>query len=319
MVGRLFQIVYLLMENERMSAKELSDRLEVSVRTINRDIEKLSEARIPVYSSRGREGGFSLLPDFVLNKTVLSDEEKSGILSSMRLMGTVAYDDEKEALKRLEEFFGKASQDWIEIELDNWSDGFFDKERFKQIKNAVLSRKKIEFDYARYPEVSHRKVRPCKLVFRSQAWYLYAYCEARNDFRYFKFHRMKNLVITEEHFDAMTLPAEENHYISKEPSFAAVLAIDKSMAYRAFDELSSENVVEEDNRYIFKIENASDSWFISYVLSYGSKAEVLSPVECRNTIADIVNELEKKYNMSSEVLLTDVETVTKIHLTKQLG
>ena len=106
MVGRLFQIVYLLMENEHLSARELADRLEVSVRTINRDIEKLSEARIPIYTTRGRDGGVSLLPDFVLNKKVLTDEEKCGILSSMRLMETVAYDDEKEALQRLEDFFG---------------------------------------------------------------------------------------------------------------------------------------------------------------------------------------------------------------------
>ena len=119
MVGRLFQIVYLLMENEHLSARELADRLEVSVRTINRDIEKLSEARIPIYTTRGRDGGVSLLPDFVLNKKVLTDEEKSGILSSMRLMGTVAYDDEKEALQRLEDFFGEAAQDWIETELSH--------------------------------------------------------------------------------------------------------------------------------------------------------------------------------------------------------
>lgn len=86
MVGRLFQIVYLLMENESLSARELADKLEVSVRTINRDIEKLSEARIPVYTTRGRAGGISLLPDFVLNKKVLSEEEKSGICTHFVLL-----------------------------------------------------------------------------------------------------------------------------------------------------------------------------------------------------------------------------------------
>ena len=106
MVARLFQIVYLLMERDSMTAKELADKLEVSVRTINRDIEKLSEARIPIYATRGRGGGISLLSDFVLNKKVLTEEEKSSILSSMKVLGTVAYDDEKQALSRLEDFFG---------------------------------------------------------------------------------------------------------------------------------------------------------------------------------------------------------------------
>ena len=87
MVARLFQIVYLLMERDSMTAKELADKLEVSVRTINRDIEKLSEARIPIYATRGRGGGISLLSDFVLNKKVLTEEEKSSILSSIKYWG----------------------------------------------------------------------------------------------------------------------------------------------------------------------------------------------------------------------------------------
>ncbi len=296
MVSRLFQIVYLLMENDRMSAKDLSERLEVSVRTINRDMEKLSEARIPIYSSRGREGGFSLLPDFVLNKKVLSEEEKSGILSSMRLMGTVAYDDEKEALQRLEEFFGKASQDWIEIDLDNWGEGYFDRERFMLIKEAVLSRKKLEFDYSKRDDVSHRKVCPYKLVFRAQAWYIYGFCEERQDFRYFKFHRIRNLKVIDERFEMLKVPRQEVHYVEpQEPSFVARVAIDKSMAYRAFDELNPEGVIEEKDRFVFTIGEARESWLINYVLSYGDKAEILSPKESRDRIGEMIRNMNSIY------------------------
>lgn len=297
MVSRLFQIVYLLMENDRMSARELADRLEVSVRTINRDIEKLSEAKIPVYTSRGRDGGVSLLPAFVLNKKVLSEEEKSGILSSMRLMGTVAYDDEKEALRRLEDFFGEASQDWIEIELDTWGEGYFDKERFATLKNAVITRKKITFDYMKMGDISHRKVRPCKLVFRSQAWYLYAFCEERQDFRYFKFHRMNHLKVTDERFEPIALPKqEEKYYVSPTPGFKAVIAIDKCMAFRAFDELNVSNVKEEKERFIFTIDHADESWLVGYVLSYGQYAEVLSPANIREKIIHTIETLTQIYN-----------------------
>lgn len=313
MVGRLFQIVYLLMENEHLSARELADRLEVSVRTINRDVEKLSEARIPIYTTRGRDGGISLLPDFVLNKKVLSQEEKSGILSSMRLMGTVAYDDEKEALQRLEDFFGEVAQDWIEIELDNWGEGYFDKERFRLLKNAVLTRKKVTFGYIKMGEVSQRKVRPCKLVFRSQAWYLYAFCEERQDFRYFKFHRMTDLAVTEERFEPLSPPKEEaRHYVKTADTFRAVVAIDKCMAYRAFDEMCTANVKEENDRFIFTVENADESWFYNYILSYGLHAEVLSPGNVRDRMIHTISSLVGKYgmNMNSDSIqrLTDEET-----------
>ena len=302
MVGRLFQIVYLLMENDCISAKELARKLEVSVRTINRDIEKLSEARIPIYTTRGRDGGVSLLPDFVLNKKVLSEEEKSGILSSMRLMGTVAYDDEKEALRQLEDFFGEVSQDWIEIELDTWGEGYFDKERFKLLKNAVLTRKKVTFDYMKMGDVSHRKVRPCKLVFRSQAWYLYAFCEERQNFRYFKFHRMNHLTVTEERFEPLSLPQEEvKHYVRQTTNFRAVIAIDKCMAYRAFDEMNASNVEEEEDRFLFTVENANENWITGYVLSYGQHAEVISPPKLREEIVKTIEVLTGKYGANGNI------------------
>ncbi|MDD6038277.1 MAG: YafY family protein [bacterium] len=296
MVGRLFQIVYLLMENEQLSARELARRLEVSVRTINRDIEKLSEARIPIYTTRGRDGGISLLPEYVLNKTVLSEEEKSGILSSMRLMGTVAYDDEKEALQRLEDFFGEAAQDWVEIELDNWGEGSFDKARFGQLKQAVLTRKKVTFDYMKQGDVSHRKVRPAKLVFRAQAWYLYAFCEKRQDFRYFKLRRMNHLEVTDERFAPLALPKEEpKHYVSHTKTFCAEVAIDKCMAYRAFDELNPTHVIEKADCFVFTIDDADENWFVTHMLSYGQYAQILSPADIRDAMIHVIEEMAEKY------------------------
>ena len=70
-INRLFEIVYILLEHQCMTAKELANRFEVSVRTIYRDIDVLSAAGIPIYMTRGKGGGISLLPNFILNKTVL--------------------------------------------------------------------------------------------------------------------------------------------------------------------------------------------------------------------------------------------------------
>lgn len=293
MVGRLFQIVYLLMERDSITAGELAEKLEVSIRTINRDIEKLSEARIPVYTTRGKGGGISLLPDFVLNKKVLTEEEKGSILSSMKLMGTVSYEDEKQALSRLEDFFGEVAQDWIEIELDSWEQGVFNQERFRQLKNAILTRKKVIFQYMKKGQPGPRKIRPCKLLFRSQAWYLYGFCELRQDFRYFKLHRMSQLEVLEERFDTIKLPKEEKRYTDHEATFEAVVAIDKCMAYRAYDEMPVENIREEKDKLIFTIPNARASWFYGYILSYAGKAEVISPPDIREKM---VKEVEQLYN-----------------------
>lgn len=295
MVSRLFQIIYILMEKESITAKELAERLEVSVRTINRDIEKLSEARIPVYATRGRRGGISLLSDFVLNKKVLTEEEKSSILSSMRALGAVAYEDEQQMLNRLEEFFGESAQNWIEVELDSWGQGAFDQERFRLLKNAVLMHKKITFEYMGKKEVCNRKVQPHKLVFRSQSWYVYGFCELRQAFRYFKFRRMEELVITEERFEPKKLSKEEVHYVEMENTFEATFAIDKCMAYRACDELPMKQAKEEKNRFVFTIPKAHESWFYDYILSYGPYAEVLGPIEVRKEMKKRAEAISHRY------------------------
>ncbi|GIQ71110.1 hypothetical protein XYCOK13_39340 [Xylanibacillus composti] len=83
-LNRLFAIVYLLLQQPRVTARELAERFEVSVRTIYRDIELLGSAGIPVYMSKGRGGGISLLDHFVLNKSLLTDREQLEILSALQ-------------------------------------------------------------------------------------------------------------------------------------------------------------------------------------------------------------------------------------------
>ena len=75
-ISRLFRLLYLLLERERIPASELARTLEVSVRTIYRDVQTLGEAGIPVYAERGRNGGIAILPTFRLNKSMLSAGEK---------------------------------------------------------------------------------------------------------------------------------------------------------------------------------------------------------------------------------------------------
>ena len=84
--GRLFEIVYLLQSRPRMTARELAERFEVSVRTIYRDIDALSAAGVPVYAARGGGGGVGLLPGYVLDRSLLTDGEQDEILYALRAM-----------------------------------------------------------------------------------------------------------------------------------------------------------------------------------------------------------------------------------------
>ncbi len=93
-INRLFQIIYRLLNKEKVSAKELAERFEVSTRTIYRDIDTLSSAGIPIYAIKGSGGGISLIPEFILNKTVLTEKEKTEILTSLNAVSAVDLSEE---------------------------------------------------------------------------------------------------------------------------------------------------------------------------------------------------------------------------------
>ena len=100
-INRLFEIVYLLLEKKQITAKELAEHCEVSTRTIYRDVETLSGAGIPIYMTKGKGGGISLLPEFVLNKTVITEAERADILSSLHAMHAVDLQEAGTALHKL--------------------------------------------------------------------------------------------------------------------------------------------------------------------------------------------------------------------------
>ena len=129
--NRLFEIVYIL--------------FEVSTRTIYRDIETLSTANIPIYASKGKDGGIGLLDKYILNKTILSEEEQNQILFALQGMKKVKGQDEKDILEKLSILFNKKINDWIKIDFSNW--GNIQEERFDIIKSAILNKQLVQFTY----------------------------------------------------------------------------------------------------------------------------------------------------------------------------
>ncbi|MGL4902707.1 MAG: helix-turn-helix transcriptional regulator, partial [Cetobacterium sp.] len=83
-INRVFEILYILLNREKISSKELAEKFEVSVRTIYRDIEIISGAGIPIFMTQGRNGGISLLQNFTLNKQVLTENEKKDMLIAIQ-------------------------------------------------------------------------------------------------------------------------------------------------------------------------------------------------------------------------------------------
>lgn len=294
--NRLFEIVYILMQKKKITAKELADKFEVSIRTIYRDIEILSRANIPIYTIKGKDGGIGLLDEYVLNKTILSEKEQNQILFALQGMKKVVGEDEKDILEKLSILFNKKVNDWIKIDFSNWGKDKTQKERFEMIKTAILNRKKIEFIYYNSNgNESKRIVEPLQIWFKDKSWYLISYCKLKEDYRIFKIARIKGIKILEEHFER-ELPKEKKEEKYRLKNILLELEINKEMAYRVYDEFESKEISKKDNgNFIVKVEYPENEWVYGYILSFGEHIKVLSPDRARNVIKYKLEKTLKNY------------------------
>ncbi|MVX62930.1 WYL domain-containing protein [Clostridium chromiireducens] len=299
-INRLFEIVYILLDKKIVTAKELSKHFEVSVRTIYRDIDILSGAGIPIYTNKGKGGGISLIEDFVLNKSVLSEKEQKEILMSLQSLSAMKYLEVEPILKKLSAVFNKESTNWIDVDFSQWGSNDTEKEKFKIIKAAILNSEVLSFDYfSSYGEKTSRIAEPLKLVFKGQGWYLYAYCRLKDEFRIFKLRRIHTLVLLNENFKR-EVPANIWEGAGKSYNtemVTLVLRIDEKMAYRIFDEFEQENIIRnKDGSYTTTITFPSGEWIFGYIMSYGEYAEVIEPKNIRKEIKRKFEESVKKYS-----------------------
>lgn len=294
--NRLFEIIYILMQKKKVTSRELADRFEVSTRTIYRDIEILSRANIPIYAIKGKDGGIGLLDEYVLNKTILSEEEQNQILFALQGMKKMARQDEKDILGKLSTLFNKEINDWIKIDFSNWGKDDIQEKRFEIIKSAILNKQLIEFIYYNSNgEKSKRIAEPLQIWFKDKSWYLISYCKLKEDYRIFKIARIKEIKILEEHFERK-LPKEKKEEKNNFKNISLELEISKEMAYRVYDEFENEEISKKENgNFIVNVKYPENDWVYGYILSFGEYVKVLSPDRAKRIIKDKLEKTLKNY------------------------
>lgn len=297
-INRLFEIIYILLDKRKVTAKELAEHFEVSPRTIYRDIETLSGAGIPIYMSKGKGGGVSLLSEFILNKTVITEREREEILSALKAVDAVKLGEEDSALRKLGSLFGESRSDWIEVDFGFWADGKREEALFQNIKKSVVGKRVIRFFYAGVKgQVTEREVEPLKLCFKGASWYLYGYCRKREDYRFFKLKRIRELMLTEETFmqsckEQVLKKQKEN---DRQETVQLRLKIAKEAAYRVYDEFENYEQT-DDGGFLVEIGFPKGVWMFYYLISFGEHLEVLEPEEVREQLKDKLNKILEKYS-----------------------
>lgn len=297
-LNRLLEIVYILLSRKKTTAKELSEHFDVSVRTIYRDIDKLSVSGVPIYTEKGKGGGISILDNFVLDKGVFSEEEQLEIISSLESIKNLKLYDNDTLIEKMKGMFNQNTENWIEIDFSSWGNSEEVKQKFNLIKSAIKEKKLVHFKYFNVKgENTKRIVEPLKLAFKNSSWYLYGYCRLKKDYRMFKLSRIKNIKVIDTLF---TRIFSKDIFLNKnyglKDKVEIVLKIDISLSYRVYDEFDYENIeLVEKDYLIVRNKYVEDSWLYSYIMSFEEYAEVLEPIYIRNIIKEKAKKIFEKY------------------------
>ncbi|MGN0485364.1 MAG: helix-turn-helix transcriptional regulator [Lachnospiraceae bacterium] len=294
-------ILSILLQREKVTAKELAKRFEVSRRTIQRDIEQICCAGIPLVTMQGKGGGISIMEGFKLDKTLLSSKEMQAILTGLKSLdsvsGTNTYRILMEKLSAGKEEAHAAEQHTI-IDLSRW-DKMVIADKIERVREAIEQRKKLSFCYCAPKGDSIRVIEPYHLVFQWASWYVWGYCTQRKDYRMFKLTRMTDVVCTEEAYE----PRNDAVYTSDKLCFTkgevhATVRFDRTIKWRIMDEFGAEGLEEtKDGDYIREFDWEDLPSFLQYILTFGEHAEIIEPQEYRIEFQKLLQKIKKRYEM----------------------
>lgn len=308
-LDRLVSILVLLLRKERVQARELAELFEVSVRTIYRDIETINLAGIPIVTYQGTNGGIGIAEGYRLDKSVLTEDEMSTIFTTLNGISSTMPDKKYEILteklrniipsKQLEIMDSKVKQ--LIIDFFPWGAGKGLKESISIIKKAIENHYIIQFNYIDFSsKKTVRTAEPYSLVLKGQNWYLYAWCQIRQDFRIFKLSRIRELAITDCCFVPKNLESSVLNFDTEWKDMGSQISLqllfDKEMENVALDLFGESLESQDDGKLLLRMEVPEGNWLYGFILSFGAGVEVIDPPHIRKILADISNNIYRKYS-----------------------
>ena len=297
-LDRLIGILTTLLQRDRITAPYLAEKFEVSRRTIGRDIDSLCQAGIPIITYQGTGGGISIAEGFKLDKSVLTTSELSGIVAGIKGLGSVS---EQSSIEKILDKLGANSDSIVSlsepiiIDLASYYKGDLTK-KIEGIKQAILDKHTIEFDYFYEKGEDRRRIEPYIIVFRLTSWYLFGFCLKRNDWRMFKLNRLWNLSINDEQFTLRDIPPEKRDFNSHLVSNGKLVAIfDNSVEYLLIEMYGRNCYHKTEEGLYFEFEYTNKSYIITWLLGFGDKVRVLEPLDVINDIRDAAKNILSYY------------------------
>ena len=299
-IERLYAITVYLLNHGRTSANELAKHFEVSVRTIQRDIDSLCLSGIPIVSVAGAAGGYEISEQFKLDKHLATSNDYSYILTALK--GLVSATNDANAKHTLEKISHIHKQNDMSIILDFSVLREGEQSTLQTLQTSIAKKRMVDFVYTNNNnETRTHSVEPIAVLYRWYAWYLLAYSKVKNDYRTYKLVRMSDLKITDIPFskehDIPDMILKKTDKIDSR-QYTDVFVKCKEKARSRVQEYLKGKVIEclPDGDAFMKftvVEN--EQFWIGTLLSLGDDVEVIEPKEIRNRLFEAASRIISLY------------------------
>ncbi len=299
-------ILFELLSKRSVTAPYLAEKYEVSKRSIYRYINALDAAGVPLYTIRGNGGGFAIVDTFRISSTYLTKAEFEQIVNALSAINDEV--ENKHLSKAIVKLQAVSRQEFSGFDIKSgnliidggpWGDTVGYKNKLKIIQGCIDDNLQLFIRYHdRNGDVTERIIEPHIIVFKQGLWYVYAYCNLRNTFRFFKTGRIESATVLSTKFTRREIPKKElplnfwhNSVVGEEIS----MEINKEVLSDVEEWLGIENVEEINGKFRACVKLPYDDGLVSKIISYGKGIKVLSPKSLVQKIKTSATELLDNY------------------------
>lgn len=309
-IERLIAITMMLLSQRRVSATMLAEKFEVSLRTIYRDMETINGAGIPIVSYTGADGGYEIMEQFRIERQLVTFEDLQSILVALKGVQSSLDDQEMETLltkikalvKRADQYQMEETGDTLLFDTNLWHGGGIpDKSILTTLRQAARNRTVASFLYTNTTgEAEQRSVEPIGLAWKGYAWYLYAYCRLREDYRTFRISRMSELRIHIETFmdRGFTLAQLDARWGNQEtgPGVDLVLRFRPRLRVQVEEAFGLQHVqIQEDGALLVRVTYPDNHWLYGMLLGYGPDLYIVEPSFVAERVKNYAEQVVKTY------------------------
>lgn len=301
-IYRLLSIINIMLNKELVTAKYLAEKHEVSIKTIQRDMETLNMAGIPVFSMKGMKGGYGILDSYKFDTKLLTMQEVDLLKSMLDSLSSVYSNKSLERLmEKLESALitvGNSEYTKVKVDITPWNKVEKLQEKINLISDAIGQCRVLNIEYYNSNgECLSRNIEPYELVLRHGRWYMLSYCLEKKDIRTFKVNRISTMEMTNQNFDLRDYKHLQRDEYTKRDGVKKVLRFNKEVYYRVVDIFDVDDVTEITEENVIVVTYLKlDSWLISMILSFGEDVKVIGPEILKKNVRDKIKEMNKIYN-----------------------